>query len=453
MLRRRVLPVAAAAGVLLGAAATPAGAEEVHTSQADRIGAQASTWAPPAPRPAAICLIDTGVDAVPDTSANVVARLAVDGGGGGDVSADKHGTLMAMVAAAPLNGWGMVGIAPGQPIVSVRAQRAAGEGFRFDDFRAALVECRREAPRYNVRVANLSLGASGTPAPASVAALADAVDGARARGISVVGAAGNRPGPVEWPAALPSILSVGALGADGALCAFAASGADLLAPGCDLDVVMPLDGIPAWGAGSSEASMIASAALAQLYSHRPDLSPDDAEQLLGDAAREVAAGAALDVATTWSAAGLGELLQAGAAAAPPRPTRPEPVVPQPSGGNTIVKPGVELPVTYVPGSEPIAPPAITRAAWARPRVKRVVYRRGLATITATRAPRGAQLVLQLRGGRGRRAWTRTAHGRGPRLRIRTPLWTRATLRVEGSGRTTSPAANIRPPRTCAPACR
>ena len=48
----------------------------------------------------------------PDTEGVVVERTALDGGSGEDVSPTLHGTVLAMMAGAPANGWGMVGTAP-----------------------------------------------------------------------------------------------------------------------------------------------------------------------------------------------------------------------------------------------------------------------------------------------------------------------------------------------------
>ncbi len=160
----------------------------------------------------------------------------------------------------------------------------------------------------------MSLGASGPQTPAAIAAIGDAIDGIRARGISVVAAAGNTPGPVELPASHPSVVAVGAAAASGTLCDFAAGPPGVIAPGCDLDVVMPTTGAPAWARGSSEASAQASAMLAQQYSHRPELDPDAAENLLFSSALGADGGLAVNVDRLWHAAGLDALLLAGAAA-------------------------------------------------------------------------------------------------------------------------------------------
>ena len=87
--------------------AATAGGEQLSSQVADR-----GRWLPfvPAPpQPGGICMIDSGVEINPDTQPEVIAREALDGGDPGDVSPIKHGTLMAMEASAPANGWGMIG--------------------------------------------------------------------------------------------------------------------------------------------------------------------------------------------------------------------------------------------------------------------------------------------------------------------------------------------------------
>ena len=62
-------------------AATPA-----VTAQAQQANAAFLAYAPPpAGGAGALCLVDTGVNANPDTTPGLVGRYAIDGGSGGDV--------------------------------------------------------------------------------------------------------------------------------------------------------------------------------------------------------------------------------------------------------------------------------------------------------------------------------------------------------------------------------
>lgn len=464
------MPVAALAAGAIALLPALASAEEIHTSQAVRANAGDTTWAPLGDRPAAVCLIDTGVNEQPDTASTVVQRLAVDGGSGDDIGGTLHGTLVAMMISAPLNGWGMVGIAPGIPIVSVRASDGAGSFFS-DDVRGAMTTCRQIAPDYNIRDINLSLGTSAQPSPATLTAFGDAVDAARARGISVTASAGNVPGPLEFPANVPGVLSVAAGDSDGPLCSFAAGDptqdppADIVAPGCALDVAMPDSGIAAWVDGSSEAVGEVAGALAQLYTARPDLTPDEAEHLLTDNATPTAGGPTLDVAAAWRAAGLEQLLAAGAAARPPEPQpapdshadgqQPTPREPQQQ------PPNQQQPEQPAPLAAPsaIAPPRAHTIArrWAAPRVRRLAYDKGVLTLTAARPPRGAVLVARFSGrprrGREFDRWQKTARSRTGRLRLRVQPWTLATIQLRGAGRSPSAMANIRPRVACSRGCQ
>src|SRR5437763_9616949 len=148
--------LAAAFCVVVGLATAPtARAERVFTSQAVAADAVDIGWLEPPAQRAAVCLVDSGVDMNPDT-ANVIARLAVDGGDGGDVSSEKHGTLMAMIASAPYDGFGMVGAAPSVNVVSVRAMSpGGGETYTSADVTGAIRLCQKKRLAYNIKVLEL----------------------------------------------------------------------------------------------------------------------------------------------------------------------------------------------------------------------------------------------------------------------------------------------------------
>src|SRR3954467_4008096 len=131
----------------------PPARAEYKTTTAQALAAHAE-WLPYAPPPpagaAAVCLVDTGVDLNPDTSSNVIARVALDGGDPGDASPTKHGTEMAMVMGAPINGWGMVGFWPGVRIVSVRAAVPGRDEFTFAGYANGIRRCQELAPMYGI---------------------------------------------------------------------------------------------------------------------------------------------------------------------------------------------------------------------------------------------------------------------------------------------------------------
>ncbi len=303
---------------LLSVLPTAARAEPPISSQALADHGAFLAYAPAPAQPAGMCLVDTGVNENPDTEGVVVERTALDGGSGSDVSPTLHGTELAMMAAAPANGWGIVGTAPHSiQIVSVRIVEAGHTTFPFSAYAAGITACLRAREQDNVRVINLSLGTSESPSSESYEQLRNAIERAVHYGVAVVAAAGNDDGgPVAYPAAYPSVLSVGATDTNGGgFCSFSnrGEGLRLLAPGCDLDGADPTNGIAIFNywQGTSEASVIAAVALAALDAYQPGLSPELAEKGVTEADNGV-----LDIAQTFRNAGLGAIVSAGEAAEP-----------------------------------------------------------------------------------------------------------------------------------------
>jgi hypothetical protein len=279
--------VAAVLALLMPAMAR---AETAITTQAVADDGAFLPYAPPPAQLAGLCLVDTGVNLNPDTEGVVVERMALDGGSGEDVSPILHGTVLAMMAGASVNGWGMVGTAPRAiQIVSVRILEPGQTTFPFSAYATGIDACLRVRSHWNVRVINLSLGTSETPSGRDYEMLGNAIQEASHYGAAVVAAAGNDDGgPVEYPAAYPGVLSVGATDTQsGVFCSFSnrGEGLRLLAPGCDLDGAEPTTGTPNYNywQGTSEASAIASAALDALDSYQPSLSAEAGEKDLTEA--------------------------------------------------------------------------------------------------------------------------------------------------------------------------
>jgi hypothetical protein len=223
-----------------------------------------------------------------------------------------------MIAAAPYNGFGMVGAAPSINVVSVRASRD-GVTFGATDLAAGIQQCLTYRNTYNIKVISLSLGGVVVSAldAGLMTTIEDVVSSARLVSLNVVAAAGNHRGPVDWPAGYAPVMAVGAASDAGARCGFAASGpeVDLWASGCPLDAAFP-DGAAALASGSSSSAVFVAGVLTQLRQLNTDLTPGGAEQALTAHARVLAAGPALDVAAGFAAAGLIDQLKVGRAAAP-----------------------------------------------------------------------------------------------------------------------------------------
>jgi Subtilase family len=315
--RPRTILTAICAALALALAIAPAtGAMETPwpTQQAISDNGRFLAFAPAPPAPVGVCIVDSGVNLNPDTEGTVVFRTALGEGRPDDVSTDEHGTLMAMFAAAPANGWGMIGAAPtAVRIVSVRVAQPGETGEGLDYYPAGIRECLHYRQTYNIKVISLSLG-SALPETSPEQTVDELVTIAHNYGIDVVAAAGNDAGPLEYPAADPTVLSVGAIGSTHQLCGFSSIGARLLAPGCELDAADPLTGWPNsdYIQGTSPADATVAGVLGALRAYRPELTPEEAEQLLTSPA-----GGTLNVTATFQAAGLTSIIQAGTQAEPP----------------------------------------------------------------------------------------------------------------------------------------
>src|ERR1022692_3740399 len=131
-----------AACLMLALLPTAAGAETAITAQAVADNGAFLPYAPAPAQLAGLCLVDTGVNLNPETAGVVVERTALDGGSGGDVSPSLHGTVLAMMAGAPANGWGMVGTAPRAiRIVSVRILKPGQTTFPYTAYASGITEC------------------------------------------------------------------------------------------------------------------------------------------------------------------------------------------------------------------------------------------------------------------------------------------------------------------------
>src|SRR5665213_3736122 len=287
MVMRRGSATAFAAVVLFALAVAASQAEVPMTAQATADDGGFLAYAPAPAKPAGVCLVDTGVNTNPDTESVVVDRVAIDGGSGSDVSPTTHGTLLAMFAGAPANGWGMIGTAPRSiQIVSVRILEPEQTSFPFAYYTDGITMCLQLQQAYNLKVIDLSLGSPAIPSNQDYQAISNALQEASNYGVAVVAAAGNDDGgPIDYPAAYPTVLSVAAADTQGgAFCSFSnhGEGLRLIAPGCDLDGADPLTGEADYNywQGSSESSVIAASALDALMAYRPELTPAAAEEYL-----------------------------------------------------------------------------------------------------------------------------------------------------------------------------
>jgi len=252
-----------------------------------------------------------------------------------------HGTHLAGIIAGhdPLSGF--EGVAPGARVVSVKVAGADG----ITSLEQVLmgmewVRVHRDDPGMDIRVLNLSLGASDE-ADYRRDILAWAAERLWKDGIAVVAAAGNDGADartLDLPAADPYVIAVGATDPQGTAdpaddrvadysSRSATRGPDVVAPGSGVvSVRVPGSTLDAEfpgarvgdgffrGSGTSQAAAVVSGIAARLLAERPELSNDQLKALLR--------AGAVDLADPASADGAGRV-DAGRSAALPAPSARE----------------------------------------------------------------------------------------------------------------------------------
>lgn len=159
-----------------------------------------------------------------------------------------HGTFVASL---------ILSVAPGCKLMPIRALDGDATGTSAGVARAIVW-----AAQNGATVINFSGGLDR-----DLRLIRQAVAYAEARNVPVIAAAGNRAGPVDFPAAHPSTVAVASLGLDDVRSTFSAFGpeVDLAAPGEDLLGAHPSSpsGVARWS-GTSFATALASGAFAVL---------------------------------------------------------------------------------------------------------------------------------------------------------------------------------------------
>jgi subtilase family protein len=229
------------------------------------VGANGAT--PPGPgKP--LTIIDTGVDLTHEEFLGRPSTTALNPQSTSNTN-EEHGTAVASVAAAPMNGLGILGAYP-QATINAWDASPNGVGITAGDVIQGLDAATRNGPG----VVNLSLGSQvRNPLLDNMVAVT------QASGTLVVAAAGNsrqQGSPLEYPASLPHVLTVGALD-QASQPAFFTSGSphvDLAAPGFQIWVAVPVtastDRYESFS-GTSFASPIVAGAAAWVWTARPTL--------------------------------------------------------------------------------------------------------------------------------------------------------------------------------------
>lgn len=231
-----------------------------------------------------IGIIDTGID-LGHPELNVVGGARFVNGPGDDFSdCYGHGTHVAGIAAARDNGRGIVGVAPGARLWSLRVFQCGGLTFWSDV--AAALDWSLD-PAHKMDVVNLSLGGGGRDdgsCATTTHVLHMAICRTVAAGVTVVVAAGNnaRDASLDIPAAYDEVITVSASDSTDALASFSNFGADvdLAAPGRRI-LATYIDGQYVRLSGTSMASPhVAGAAALLIASSRRTLTPADVRSAL-----------------------------------------------------------------------------------------------------------------------------------------------------------------------------
>ena len=150
---------------------------------------------------------------------------------GGSTDNDyRHGTLVSGVIAATANNTvGITGVDQHVKIMPIRAMDNYGNGYT-DDIALGI----QYATDNGAKVINMSLGYEHSLG--SDPTLEAAINDAYARGVVIVAAAGNDDQGVNWPAASPNVIAVGATDQSDNKAGFSSHGSelDVMAPGVSI---------------------------------------------------------------------------------------------------------------------------------------------------------------------------------------------------------------------------
>lgn len=217
-----------------------------------------------------VAVLDSGVASIPDLGSNVIAGAdfssgtTTSGDGKTDTDDNGHGTGMASIIAG--NGTAVSGLAPAAKILPVRIDASSASGLFGPNIAASI----RYAVSQHVGVINLSIGGQQDLGPDVSSAIAQAV----AANIVVVAATGNQDNgstDVQYPAAYPGVIAVGAIDQSGQIWSQSSYGprTTLVAPGVQIyrDNNLNQQGTES---GTSEAAAYVSATAALVRSAHPD---------------------------------------------------------------------------------------------------------------------------------------------------------------------------------------
>ncbi|MBK1831546.1 S8 family serine peptidase [Verrucomicrobiaceae bacterium R5-34] len=215
-----------------------------------------------------VAVIDSGVNAHIALDGNITTLDLTELADG--TTQLSHGTAVASIISGdhPLT----MGVAPASEILSIRVTDASGSANTF-----TLAEGIMAAADNGAQIINISMG---TYADSQL--LAEAVLYAQEKGSVIVASSGNEGfDSLAYPAAYEDVISVGAVESQGDHLDFSNSGTDLsiTAPGYQVNAAWGEDMLTSFS-GTSASAPFVSGAIAATMSNYPDLSAQEAADLV-----------------------------------------------------------------------------------------------------------------------------------------------------------------------------
>ncbi|WP_030847424.1 type VII secretion-associated serine protease mycosin [Streptomyces sp. NRRL F-4474] len=257
--------------VLAGVAATPAHAETIRSQQWHLDAMKADEiWKISTGKGVTVAVIDDGVREIPELAGQLVPgkRFTINGGDG-PTDKGSHGTTMAALIAGTgkhPSGDGGYGLAPGAKILPILVDNN-------EKATPTWVAAIRYAADSDAKIINMSLGINGTPEDDR--ARAEAVKYALSKGKLIfagVGNYGDSTNQLAYPAGTPGVVGVGAVDSSGEPTKESQHGpqVDLAAPGMDIVTACTAKTGLCTSHGTSDATALASASAALLWSAHPE---------------------------------------------------------------------------------------------------------------------------------------------------------------------------------------
>jgi subtilisin len=259
------------------AAAAPAPGADAQEIQwgVKRVQAPAA-WAKTRGAGVKVVVIDTGLDMThPDLAGNIKGGWNAITKGNDFTDDHGHGTHCGGNIAALDNKIGIVGVAPKVDLYGVKVLDANGSG-TFDDVIAGM----QWAVDNHMEIASMSLGADQ-----GNQALADMVKAMKAKGVTLVAAAGNSGGAVGFPGGYPEAIAVAAGDQNDGLADFSSRGPEVavIAPGVDIKSLSMKGGYETMSGTSMATPHVAGLAALWLSKHKGS-TPDQIRAALQAAA-------------------------------------------------------------------------------------------------------------------------------------------------------------------------